>query len=204
MATDKKPAGEKMPANYVITDGKALDSEIASNEKAAFKWINRMQRIGVSALDHLARHGNIHFVNSAYLSMPKGTKSAGFTSWLLAHGALKANDGDDKKTKPFLYDKSKKTNVEAAYAEGWWEHASEKKPDQVFDLQQAIVKLIKQVEAKSEIAHAELLPALKSLVVIGAVQAEQGKVEAGEEGNKAILAQATDAKAATAAAAAVH
>jgi hypothetical protein len=178
---DEAANAEKMPSGYVVEDKAALKRLIDANEKNAFKYINTMHKIGVSALWHLAKHGDIMQVNAAYLSMPKGMKSAGFAQWLLAHGALAANTDEDRKTKPFIFDKKKKTNVEAAYADGWWEHMPEKKPTQIFDLQEAIRSLIARAEKQKTMSHAELLPTLKSLAAIGAVHGAEQKAAAGEK-----------------------
>ena len=175
----------KIPVGYIIADGKLLDKAINSAEKSAYKWINQMEKIGVSALSHLKEHGNIHFVNAAYLAMPKGTKSASFAAWLLFYGAIKANeDKATREEKPFVYDKTKKTDPVAAYADekGWWGFGvREQKPHEIFDLQAAVQKLIERAMKQSEMAHAELLPLLKGLVEVGKVHDAQAKVIKGEE-----------------------
>lgn len=132
--------------------------------KRGVAWAKDGQVIALSCLKQLADHGDVGFVNRLYLSMPKGTKSSAMASWLLTHGALVANtDRATKATKPFAYTKDKQTDLAAASADPWFDHKPEPAADAVFDLQKALVQVLKKANGK-ELVHAELLEGIRALV----------------------------------------
>lgn len=133
----------------IATRGKRLDADI--------------QLAGVSCLSHLKAHGDIGFVNRLYLALAKGARKSALTSWLLAYGALVANTGEDKLTKPFVYTKDKVTDVEAAFEDPWFDHKPDAAPDEVFDLAKAVEAIIKKAAGK-QLVHGELLTGLQGLV----------------------------------------
>ncbi len=138
----------------IITDTAELGKRIDAWGKAGSKFINDSVPLAISALQRLADHGDIGYVNRLYVAMPKGTKTSAMASWLLTHGALQANTGEDKATKPFLYDKAKETNVDAATQDPWYNHKPEPAADDVFDLQKALKALIAKANKATKIEHA--------------------------------------------------
>jgi hypothetical protein len=135
-----------LPAIMVIGDlNKAIDS---ANKRAA-NLMQDYQNVGVQALMHLNEHGDIGPINRIIAGMPKGVKMNSMASWALAHGALEVNkDAATKKSMPLRYTKMKKTNVEAAAADPWFNHLPEKAIDEVFDLSKALASLISKAKAE--------------------------------------------------------
>lgn len=140
----------------ISTRGKKLDADI--------------QIAGVSALSHHKEHGDIGAINRLYLAMPKGSRKAALSSWLLKHGGIVANTEPSKKEKPFNHTKDKVTNVTAALADSWFSHKPDQAPDQVFDLMAmvnaVIAKASKATADDKEVLHPELLTKLQALVTI--------------------------------------
>jgi hypothetical protein len=148
----------------IHTDPKKIEDLIKSIAKVGAKLDRDIQVAGLSALMALREHGNVHYVNSLYLAMPKGSRKAALTSWFLSHGQLSANTDKDKNTKPFIFTKDKDvTNVEAAMADPWYNHKPDQNPDEVFDLRKAVEAVIKKAQGKN-LAHGELLEQLQSMV----------------------------------------
>ena len=151
----------------ILTDVAALNKAIDSWGRGLNKAMNEGQKLALSALAHLAKCGDIGPANRLYTAMPKGTKTSSMGAYLLAFGALKANDGEDKKEKPFLYDKTKQTRLEAAYEQHWTEFGKEPDVDQVFDLQKAIAALLRKANKAATVTHGgdKAAVALKELAV---------------------------------------
>jgi hypothetical protein len=153
-----------MKANQIIKDGASLNKLIVSIGTQGKKIDDMIQIAGVSALDHLAAHGDVGFVNRLYLGVSKGVRKAALTSWLLAHGSLVANTEGNKKEMPFKFTKDKATNVAAALAEPWVSHKPDAEPDAVYDLQTAIKAIIKKAASAKELKHGEAVPELQRLL----------------------------------------
>lgn len=159
----------------IITDKAELDKLIDTIARNGKKLDQDIQTAGISALNHLGKHGDVGFVNRLFLALPKGARKSAMTSWLLAHGALVPNtDTATKKDKPFNYTKDKTTSVEAAQADPWHSHKPDPEPDQVFDLQKALQALLAKAGKAERLAHPELLPMLTALVTPAPEAGEDG------------------------------
>jgi hypothetical protein len=146
----------------IITDKAELNKFIDSIATRGKKLDHDIHVAACSALTHLGDHGDIGFVNRLFLALPKGARKAAMTSWLLTHGALKANTEGDKATKPFVFDKTKTTDVEAGKNDPWFDHKPDQAPDTVFDLQAALMGVLKKAQGK-ELVHGHLLDQIKEL-----------------------------------------
>jgi hypothetical protein len=127
-----------------------------------------------------AEAGDTMFINRLYLALPKGTRAAALTNWLLAYGGVIANDGTSGKPKaeqPFLHTKDKPVRLEEGKADPWFDHAPDKKPDEVFDIMAAVMAIIKKAKGK-ELVHGELLSALGAIVETGALSLSTASDEA--------------------------
>lgn len=133
----------------IATRGKRLDTDI--------------QIAGVSALARLKEFGDIGYCNRLYLALSKGARKSAMSSWLLTHGSLVANTGEDKATKPFIHSKDKTTDVEGAMADPWFDHKPDPKPDEVFDVQAALLALIKRAKGK-QLENGELLAKVEAII----------------------------------------
>lgn len=151
----------------LLSDVSALNKAIDVWGRGLSKAMNEGQKLALSALAHLEKCGDIGPANRLLLAMPKGTKTSSMAGYLLAFGALKANDGEDKKEKPFLYDKTKTTRLEAAYEQHWTEFGKEPAVDEVFDLQKALAALLRKANKAAAVTHGgdKAAAALKELAV---------------------------------------
>lgn len=147
----------------VITDKASLIKLIESITKRGKALDRDIHLAGVSALAHLEAHGDIGMVNRLFLGMPKGSRKAAMTSWLLKYGRLLANTQESKVTSPFVYAKEKANDIEGSIADPWYDHSPDKKPDEVFDVQAAVMAILKKAKGK-ELAHGNLLAQLQALV----------------------------------------
>lgn len=168
-----------------LLDKAGMDKGIKSIQVTGAKLDMLIWQVGVSSLAHLAEFGDTGYVNRLYKAMPKGSRSSALVSWLLAYGGVIANtDKETKADKPFLFAKDKKTNVEGAMADAWYDHKPEKAPDEMFDLQVAMIALLKKATAAAQKGQlkggAELLNKLRE-VAADAEAAALEKAQAEEQ-----------------------
>lgn len=159
----------KVPTLLVGTA--AIGKAITSITKRGAKLDADIQHCALSILAHVDQHRNITLVNQLYLGMPKGSRKAALTEWLLAFGKCKANEGDDKKTVPFLFDDTRKTNLEGAVERPWFDFKPDAAPDVSFDY----YAMLMAVMAKGEKA------ASKGVEVKGLEFAQRIKAQLEEE-----------------------
>lgn len=141
----------------IITDVAKLNKAIDSIAARGKKLDMDIQVAGLSAVAHVEKTGDIGPVNRLYLALGKGARKSALVAWLLAYAKVSANAGEDKKDKPFVYAKDKVTQLEEADANPWFEFKPEPDPDEVFDLQAAVVALIKKAGSKKLAAGGESL-----------------------------------------------
>lgn len=165
----------------LIDDKASLFKAIDLWGNRAAKWAKDGHILAVSALAMSAKHNDIGPVNRMFTVMPNGVKRESMTSWLLAYGALVANtDSATKKDKPFVYTKDKEFKVEAAAGDPWYDHKPDKAPDEVFDVQKALMAIIKKAQGK-ELIHGELITAVQALLSDSETVATAGDGEDGAE-----------------------
>lgn len=146
-----------LPAAMALAD---LNKAIDAVNKLAASVQSKYQEVGVQALMHLAKHGDVGPVNRLFLGMPKGVRKTAMGSWMLAHGSLQVNtQADTKKTSPLSFDKKKKTDPEAAMADPWFEHLPEKDISDIFDLQRAIHMILQKAKGKTIKLHGQTISA---------------------------------------------
>jgi len=181
MATKQTKAPKNtgtMPALLAVADlNKAVDAII----KTAAGLQTRIQVVGVQALMHLGKTGDIGPINRLMVGLPKGVRRNALGSWFLAHGALEVNtDAGSRNTAPLKFAKSKKTDPEAAFAENWFDHLPEKPLDEVFDLQKAIHGLLQRAKGKTIMLHGQKVDAshaVDSLKALAAIAGEDYQPE---------------------------
>lgn len=126
----------------IRTNGAALDALI--------------QATGVEVLEHYAEHKACELVNRLFLALSAGSRKTAMASWLLAYGAVKVNtDAVTKKERPFVKDDTKETRPEAAAEDMWYNHKPEKGIDEVFDLQKAVMALLKRAGSATSLKHGD-------------------------------------------------
>lgn len=130
----------------------ALKKEIDSIRAAGAKFDKRVQYCALSCLEHFEAHGDYTLLVSLYQALPKGARRGSFAAWILKYSRLAANtDKATKAEKPFVLDKAKKNDLEGAAAEFWYEAGKpEQAPDEVFDLQKAVLALLAKAKAAKE------------------------------------------------------
>lgn len=166
----------------LITDVKELDKAVVAWGQRGTKWASEGHMLAVSALTLTAQHNDVGPINRLYKAMPKGTKSSAMVSWLLAYGAVVANDDSATKADtPFKYTKDKVYNLEGAAKDPWFNHKPEPKADEVFDLAKAVEMIIKRAQGK-QLVHGELLTGLQALVTMTHA-GETLNADDGEEGS---------------------
>lgn len=124
-----------------------------------------------SAIAIKGEQGDTMFINRLYLALPKGTRAAALTAWLLEFGGVVANDGTQGKPKaeqPFVHTKDKAADLEGGIKSPWYDFKPDPAPDQVFDVMAAVMAIIKKAKGK-ELVHGELLSALGAIVETGAL-----------------------------------
>lgn len=156
-----------------------LPKAIESITKRGRLLDNDIHIAACSAIAIKGEHGDTMFINRLYLALPKGTRAAALTNWLLQYGGVIANDGTTGKPKteqPFLHTKDKKADLEAGMADPWYDHKPDPKPDEVFDVMAAVMAIIKKAKGK-ELVHGELLSALGAIVETGALSSSMASAE---------------------------
>ena len=153
---------------FVAMDKEKLNALINSIASRGKKLDNDIHRAGVNVIYHIDQHGDITIAEKLIESMPKSSRRKALILWLIDNSKL-AYSEDEKK---YVYDKTKKTNLERAIETPFWEYTQEVKPISPVDLEKRIESLIKQAEkaladeqakAKSNV-DLEKLERLKELV----------------------------------------
>lgn len=129
-----------------------------------------------SALAIKTQHGDTMFLNRLYLALPKGTRKQAMTSWVLKYAGVLANTGPNKAEQPFVHSKELAADLEGAKADPWYDHKPDPKPDEVFNVLDAVAAILKKAKGK-ELAHAELLAPLAALVESGALSSSTANGE---------------------------
>lgn len=157
MATKKAAVREYMSLADL---NKAIDSAIRKSTSLD----SDLQRIGLSALNHLAVNGDIGPVNRVLLGLGKGTRKSSLAQWFLNHGALSINtDEATAKEKPFVYNKARTTNMESAHEQHWTEAKKPEEITEVFDVQKALWSLIAKAKKAGKVNNKELFAALEAI-----------------------------------------
>lgn len=149
-------------------EGKAaIEKELGLLKAAGRKLDDRIQVAGLSVINHIDLHGDITLAVALMDALPRGARSKAMTAWLVSHAKLKENI-DDKgkvsKENPFLYDKTKETNMAGAIANPWFKFEPEDKTTPVFDFAAALASLLKKAdkaEKDGKLENAEQLAKLR-------------------------------------------
>ena len=145
-----------------------INKQIAIITRAGAKLDAFIQTTAVDVLTHYAEHCDTGLVNRLYNGMPKGSRKAALTEWLLAFCAVEANTNKaTAKDQPFVHSKDKTTDVEGGKAKMWYECRLDSKPADVFDFQKFVkVALRKYGEAEVTTMTVDQAHALAALAGI--------------------------------------
>lgn len=156
-----KPAKQLVLIVGEAAIGKGIDAIIKTGKK-----LDRdIQIIGLSLLAHIDEHSNPTMLNRLVAEFPAGLRRNAFAEWVLAHGKVKLNEGDDKKVKPFLLDKTRKTNMDGAHAKMWTEFKPEQDLDKVFDFGAMLMSLLNKAGKAKNLEGKELMEKVRMLAV---------------------------------------
>lgn len=143
----------------------AIEKAIASIHTRGKKLDADIQQCGLSVLVHIDKCGDITLFERLYASMPTGMRRNALVEWATQFGKLVVNlDDSSKKAKPFLFSKTKATNIEGAIEKPWYDCKPEKPVDEEFDFAAALTSLLnraKKAQAEGKVIKgAEQLNAL--------------------------------------------
>lgn len=117
----------------IATRGKNLDNDI--------------QLCALSVLAHLNEHGDPSLLNRLYNALPKGSRKAAMSAWVMTYGKVKPNEQPlTKKESPFLYNKEGETDLDGATSKPWFEFKKDSTPEEVFNLDASLQSLVKRLE----------------------------------------------------------
>ena len=125
----------------------AISKAIASIQKRGAALDASIQLAGVSILAHIDKHHNVTLLSDLWAALPKGARKNAFAEWAMACGKVVVNEGQDRKTKPFLYADAKVTHLELAWEKPWYDYKPDVDLILAFDVQAAVAKILKQVTA---------------------------------------------------------
>lgn len=155
----------------LFTGTAVIQKELVLIKAASAKLDQRIQVAGMSILAHINEHHNITLFNELLDSMGKGHRKTAMVEWALANGQISKNEVDGKLDKdcPYKWDKSKKTNLQAAEDKPWFEFKPENL-DETFDFQKMLLSLLSKADKQmikdpSKLMGADLMAQVKALVV---------------------------------------
>ena len=128
---------------------------------------NQVHVAAVNAAAHVQAYGDIRYVNSLYLAMPKGSRHVALTEWLVQFAGVSANEGENKQTSPFVFDRAKKVDLETGTYTPWYTMKPSKAPDEVVDVLALVMRVLKKGTEPKEgqtVEHAALLTMLDAAV----------------------------------------
>lgn len=148
-----------------------IKAEIASIAKAVKTLDGRIQRCAVASFEHMLAHRDHTLLVELYQALSKGMRRASMAAWIMQFTQLTANtDPATKADKPFVLDKEKACDLETAKETMWHECGKpEAAPDELLDVNKAVIALLKKVKAAKEAGRpikgldADTLAAVQSL-----------------------------------------
>lgn len=154
-----------------LSSADTIRAEIGSIAKAGKTLDGRIQRCAVAAFEHMLKHRDHTLLVELYQALSKGQRRSSLAAWIMQFTQLTANmDAATKGTKPFVLDKDKTADMEGAKETMWYECGKpEETPDQILDVNKAVMALLKKVKAAKESGRpikgldAETLAAVQSL-----------------------------------------
>lgn len=167
--TTKPTTAPVLKAKLIIGQADILVA-VGKIQVAGKKLDGMIQLAGLSILNHIELHHDITVFSSLWDAMPKGSRRKALADWATKYGKLQMNLDEKGKVvadKPFLHDKTKKTDLLGAEAEPWFECAPEKVEDFNMDFEARLAMLLKQadksVQNGGEVKGAEMLAKVREI-----------------------------------------
>jgi len=146
-------------------DKAALDKLIVSIKGRAATLDKDVHKAAMSALHHLAEHGDIGFANRLQLALGKGQRKTALAKWFITYGKLAVNvDKASMKDQPFVFSKAGVNDLEGGDAQPWYDIKTEPELPEIFDIKAALAALLKKAAKSPNVNDPTLRDALASLV----------------------------------------
>lgn len=150
MTSTTKAVKPAVKAPALLTGTAAIDKAILSIGNRGKKLDADIQICGLSVLAHVEQHGDITLFTKLYMAMPAGSRRNAIVDWAVQFGKIDVNLNADKKERPFLFARGKRTDLEAAMAKPWYECKPEKALDEEFDFVAKLQSLLAQASKARE------------------------------------------------------
>lgn len=121
----------------------AMDKAIVSIQKRGKKLDDDIQLVGLSALAHLDKCGDLGPLTRLFFAMPKGSRTNALMDWAQTFGKVTVNTGDDRKEKPFCFSKTATTDMQGAADKPWYDCKKPLDPALEFDFVAKLNALLK-------------------------------------------------------------
>ena len=128
---------------------------------------NQIHVAAVNAAAHVQSYGDIRYVNRLYLAMPKGSRRVALTAWLLSFAGVRASERANKADVPFVFDRTKKVDLETGTATPWFTMKPSKAPYEVVDVLAMAMWVLKKGAEPTKwqtVEHGALLTMLDAAV----------------------------------------
>lgn len=143
-----------------------MDKAIKSISTRGAKLAADIQVAALSAINHLAEHGDPIYINRLYLAMPAGTRKSSLGQWFVAYGAVAVNeDKATKATMPFVKVKGAKVDLIGGTECQWHEAGKPESLADVFDIKKALAHVLARASKDGvKVNDPALLRGLNALV----------------------------------------
>lgn len=151
----------------LLTSTADMDKAIASIKNRGAKLDADIQLVGLSALAHLDKCGDLGPLTRLYFAMPKGSRTNALMDWAQTFGKVTVNTGADRKEKPFCFNKQAVTNMDGAIEKPWYECKKPQDPALEFDFVAKLNALLKSATkdgVKLKDGQQELIAKARALV----------------------------------------
>lgn len=125
-----------------------IEKNIASIGRRGALLDKDIQATGLAVLAHIEDHREVSLFKKLFDAMPKGSRRNALVAWAIGYGQVAVNQ--DKLTKvaqPFLFDKNKEPDLEAAAGKAWFDFKKEKEPAEAFNFGTELEAFQKKVKA---------------------------------------------------------
>lgn len=125
-----------------------IEKNIASIGRRGALLDKDIQTTALAVLAHIEDHREVSLFKKLFDAMPKGSRRNALVAWAIGYGQVAVNQ--DKLTKvaqPFLFDKNKEPDLEAAAGKAWFDFKKEKAPAEAFNFGTELEAFQKKVKA---------------------------------------------------------
>lgn len=124
-----------------------IEKNIASIGRRGALLDKDIQTTALAVLTHIAEFREVSLFKKLYDAMPKGSRRNALVAWAIGYGQVAVNQ--DKLTKvaqPFLFNKDKEPDLEAAAGKAWFDFKKEKAPAEAFNFEPELEAFQKKIK----------------------------------------------------------